>query len=276
MKGSRPICPGCESCRRLQLFSEIGVYTLVSHFTEVPRKQTGMDQTEGKSIKLMRLIGVAVVVVLFCGLAASIYLRLREPRYEGRTLTEWVYSDRSAFFQEPYPYAFHPETDPVWEAAGHAVKQMAPDAIPLLLKWVQAEDSPLKSKVNDWLYKIPYIHAKIKDEDDYHFLACRGFWLLGSEAKPAWPILIRWTDPTDPDRARRHWALRCLVQSRPDKETLLPVLLRLIHDPDQSLKENASRTLHYLYPRDAEPAGVYKMFPDLLSERTELTAANPN
>ena len=40
-------------------------------------------------MKRLRIISI-VVAVLFPGILAIAILRAREPRYEGRTLTEWV------------------------------------------------------------------------------------------------------------------------------------------------------------------------------------------
>ena len=139
------------------------------------------------------------------------------------------------------------------------MKQIGSNAIPLLLGWVQAEDSALKFKLIVWLREHPSIHLPIKAAADQKWMAYIGFMLLGSEAKPAWPVFIQWTYSTN--QSRRFNALYCLIWSKADKETILPVLNRLIHDPDTDLKLFASQAFHFLYPQDAEAAGVYKMFP---------------
>src|ERR1700730_7870815 len=100
-------------------------------------------------MKRIRLIGIVVAVILLGGLAIAIY-RAREPRYQGRTLSEWIRDGASAlntFRMNPTANPFHPETDPDWQAASHAVKEIGPDAIPFLLKWVEAKDSARREKL---------------------------------------------------------------------------------------------------------------------------------
>ena len=98
-----------------------------------------------------------------------------------------------------------------------------------------------------------------------------GFGILGSDAKPAWPALIQWT--SSPDFYLRYFAFTCLSKSRPDEATFLPVLLRLIHDPDRNIQEAAARVLHNRFPKDAETAGVYKTFPELKNQPTAQSEA---
>jgi hypothetical protein len=211
-------------------------------------------------MKRIRLISIVVAVILLGGLAIAVY-RDKEPRYQGRTLTEWFHIAESAS-----------ETDRDWQNASHAVKQMAPEAIPLLLKDVQAKDSAFKGKMIYWLRENPVINFKIKSADDRRRTVALGFKLLGNEARPVWPVLIQWSFGTN--RVDRFWALEFLVQSRPDKETLLPVLIRLIHDQDPSARFHAASICAWLYPQDAEANGVYKMIPLLKTPSTNTTGTH--
>lgn len=79
-------------------------------------------------MKRLRLIIVLALVLVFGSLAVIIY-RAREPRYQGRTLSEWIKQGVSAkvnFGIEGSSTNGNLETDPSWQAASHAVKQMAP------------------------------------------------------------------------------------------------------------------------------------------------------
>ncbi len=221
-------------------------------------------------MKRLRLISIVVAVILVGGLAIAIY-RDREPRYRGRILTEWIQDGEDAYVRflsrrKDAHETLETETD--WQDASRAVKQMAPDVIPVLSKWVQMKNSPPKRELIDWLNRHPIFHFQIPSAEDSHTTAYFGYMLLGSESKPAWPVLIQWTYSTDPER--RFWALICLAASKPDKETLVPVLTRLIHAPDKGLQRAASDVFHVQFPQDAEAAGVYRMFPSLRDEKTFL------
>lgn len=228
------------------------------------------------NVKRRRLI-IALVAGVILGCLSGVFFREREPRYQGRTLTEWIeYSEN-----DPNGYQVTSE----WirdgklggaaahsQAASHALKQMASEAIPLLLKWVQVKPSPIESTVAGWLEKVPGLHPQ------FHSLVAQGkafdgFYMLGNDGRPAWPKLIALTYDKDPER--RYWAFNCLVYSRPDKETLEPVLLRLIHDPDYTIRQFAAWAFHDGYPEDAEKAGVYKVFPSLKREETHTILGDP-
>src|SRR5581483_11246283 len=205
-------------------------------------------------MKRIRLI-VMVVVVMVIGVLAIACFRAREPRYQGRTLWEWIENSYSAyckFIKKPGADRSHPESDPDYLAASRAVQQMGPDAIPFLLRWVQAKDPPLKLKLIYWLDEHPSLHFKFRSDHDRNFVAVLGFSLLGNKAKPAWPFLVKLTYAPDADLRSR--ACGCLAGSKADKETLLPVFLRLIHDPDQRVRIWTANDFRYRYPQDAEAA----------------------
>jgi hypothetical protein len=227
-------------------------------------------------MKRIRLISLVVAVIVFGGLTAAIF-RAREPCYQGRTLTEWIRDGATAlnaFRTKPDADAFHPETDPDWRAASHAVKQIGPDAIPHLLKWARAKDSVPKEKLIAWFRKHPSFYRSfgITTAHEQNEMAQLGFWLLGSESKPAWPVLIDWTHSTEQDR--RLLAFVCLIASKPDNETLMPVLLRIIHDPDKRVQFTASQVCVWMNPQAAEAAGVCEMFPGLKISPTDQTTTN--
>lgn len=83
-------------------------------------------------------------------------------------------------------------------------------------------------------------------------MAVVGFSLLGTEAKPAWAALIQMT--CDPDWNVRANAYGCLMSSKADKEIMIPIFLRLIHDPEQRVRIWAGNDFHVLYSQEAEAA----------------------
>jgi hypothetical protein len=197
----------------------------------------------------MKRLSIVIVLVLVVVLGCSVvlFLRSREPRYQGQTLSAWLTvvgdSDAAEF-----------------QAAKDALKHMSPKAIPFLLKWLRKKDSPLNEGLAQWLDDHARIHFHIEPASDYHMRARVGFSLLGTNALSAWPVLIRWT--YDPDEQVRLNALGCLMDSGADAVTAVPVLLRLINDPDGEVQLLAGR-FHESYPEQAQSAGVYAKFPYL-------------
>lgn len=215
-----------------------------------------------------------MVAVLLLGTLAIVIFQEREPSYQGRSLTKWISAGKLAhdkFMSKPNANIGKLESDPDWQCARHAIKQMAPRAIPFLLNWAQETDSPRKVRVIIFFEEHPHCHIKIQPAEDRNDAAQLGFMLLGDEAKPAWPVLIRWI--YDTDRQHRLCALSCLARSKPDKQTLAPVLLHLIHNPDNIVQLAASRLMNDLSPQAAVMAVAYgKVLTVKNSPSTQTTA----
>jgi hypothetical protein len=220
-----------------------------------------------------RFIRIVLVVVLVLGCLSLSIFRAREPRYQGRTLSEWIKDapEPPGSVMTPRDKTKSVESDVAWQASSNAVKQIGSNAVPFLLNWVRGSLSPQRERLSNWLDDHPALHFKVKSAAECYRSALFGFDVLGSDAKPAWPALIQWTCSSDNDL--RYVAFTCLSKSRPDKETLLPVLLRLIHDPNLTIQQAASRVFHNRYAKDAETAGVYNIFPELKNQPTNHTSA---
>ncbi len=233
-----------------------------------------------KRPRLIRIILVLVLVVVLGCLSLAIF-RAREPRYQGRTLSEWIeegekasgkYSMLISSYPQGGPDLHGLEADPDWQRASHAVKHIGYAAVPFLLKWLQADDPPIKKRLIDWLKLHPSLHLRIKSADDYRAKAGVGLWLIGNPRKAGWPGMFF---PTGTIRERRVGVLILLMQSEPDKETFVPLLLALIHDEDESVRQVAAYKFNNLYPKEAEAAGLYKIFPHLIrNESAEWPGTN--
>ena len=126
----------------------------------------------------------------------------------------------------------------------HAVKQIGPDAIPFLLRWVQLRTLRL-DKTGFWAAQHPFVHFRIYTDFHYYVMAQRGFNCLGNDAKAAWPTLIQWTYSKDQYLELR--GLDTLEATSPDRKTFLPILLRLILDSDTDIQgKQASSILSYI------------------------------
>jgi hypothetical protein len=224
----------------------------------------------------MKRIRLAIVLaaVVIMGSLAFVASRPREPRYEGRTLTEWIGDALNAQVRNVGSPASNLTNDPTWLSANRAVKQMAPEAVPWLLRLLQVKDSSLKRNVARWLDDYPRLRLRLHIRADYDdvLVAVQGLSLLGDDAKAAWPVVLQLAQ--SPDSSMRLRALWCLGESKLDKQTLMPVLLRLLRDRDSTVQYMTAIYLNTHYPQEAEAAGVYKMFPQLKTKPTEQTDKN--
>ncbi|MDB6019715.1 MAG: lyase domain protein repeat-containing protein [Pedosphaera sp.] len=122
---------------------------------------------------------LAIFLMAIVGGIAWHYLSPSEPEpvYEGKTLTQLLES----YFRSPTPEAMAKTME--------AVPKMGTNALPTLIRMLQAKDSPLKLKLiglanKQSLIKIAHIQA-----DEYHQLGAYGCSLLKEQAAPAIPAL---------------------------------------------------------------------------------------
>jgi len=129
-------------------------------------------------------VGVVAVVALFS--------REREPRYQGRTLSQWhtlldSLSARSLAGEHVSPAQA--------EEAAQAIRRIGTNALPLLLKQLQRETSPLRNTLYNLVWKL--LPASISESwavrslftGGHDFDAASTFRILGSTAAPAVPEL---------------------------------------------------------------------------------------
>jgi hypothetical protein len=56
------------------------------------------------------------------------------------------------------------------------------------------------------------------------------------------------------------------MATNPDTETTLPVLRRMLEDPDKDFEKMAAHAMSVQFPKEAKAAGVYERFPELRSQ----------
>jgi len=131
------------------------------------------------------LIGLAVFAVLIASVVALIPC---EPRYNGRTLSEWI---RDA--------APRRSPDPETTRAIEAVRHIGTNGLPWLIKWISATEPPAwKVKLTKANVRLPqWIRLRVLPRllgiNSYNLhrrLALDGFLILGPDATPAVPELL--------------------------------------------------------------------------------------
>src|SRR4051812_1919353 len=126
------------------------------------------------------LIGLAVIAAV---IAIIIALIPREPKYEGRTLSEWIKEANprhSAHRKQPKDY--------------EAVRHIGSNALPWLIKWISLKDPPAwklrllatSQTLPQWMQDrfVRQILGEVSNQK-YREMAADGFVILGPRASPA-------------------------------------------------------------------------------------------
>ena len=156
-----------------------------------------------------RIIALFALAICAAGLLWLLWPHQREPRYEGRSLSEWLEAYRQGESQQS------PE----------AVRHIGTNALPSLVTWVQeAQDIPpwrqrLFSLANHWNFGDPLLEL-IARPQFRPARAIRGFEILGETARGAVPDLARVaSEGKRPSSEAAFEALTCL-----GKDALPPIL----------------------------------------------------
>jgi len=153
------------------------------------------------------LVSILCVAAVF-GLI-GLLSREREPRYQGRTLSQWwvIWSDSVDGPQESPARA---------EEAAQAIRHIGTNAIPLLLKQVRRIESPVGNALFDLAWKFlprPIFESRIVSSvfsGGHDFDPSATFYILGSQAAPAVPGLTSLMySPKNSGLA--HYAAYCLA-----------------------------------------------------------------
>jgi hypothetical protein len=114
-----------------------------------------------------------------------------EPVYHGKTLSAWL-ADYPVYANQPIKGPdgkYRLQTRAELEEIESAVRNMGGRALPFLVEWVRAEDSPKKLELMAFLDKHPRIPLHLRPSREKNRLAFRGFRVLGRLAQPAAPDL---------------------------------------------------------------------------------------
>jgi hypothetical protein len=203
-------------------------------------------------------------------------LRLREPVYQDMRLSVWLEILRKERANGNDPYA------------GPAIRHIGTNALPVLIEWLHARDTPLKQLVMTWLQKQKLVHFNFKSADQRRGEAILGYDVLGPLASVQVLSLsgILTNDPSpdvrqaaaqalaaigpearlaasalfhaakDTNNVVRDCAFIALARIRPDPHLTVPILVAGLDDPNLCARSNAAHALGKYGPeaRAAVPA----------------------
>jgi HEAT repeat protein len=226
-------------------------------------------------------IALAVLLVAIAGVIAWQVLRLREPEYQDKRLSDWLVVYKMYGLAGVETWQVRAEQQKADEAVRHA----GTNALPILLRMLRANDSALKVKCLELAKRQHFIRIKYTPAEELNYRACAAFGVLGAKARSAVPALIaianqnlsrasRWyalealvlVGPPAPeaipllsgwatkaDGSVRSYAMNALGRIRAEPERGLPVLITALNDPDLQIRAAALMALQGLGPK-AKPA----------------------
>jgi hypothetical protein len=124
-------------------------------------------------------IVLAVVVVAVVGVIVWQVLREREPVYQGKRLSQWA----KIYASPDFTLLSH-------SMSKHAIEQMGTNAMPILLKMLQARDSAFTRKLGSLANNQSIIPVHFTSAAEYRFRAVAALKVLGPAAKSAVPALV--------------------------------------------------------------------------------------
>jgi hypothetical protein len=201
-------------------------------------------------MKPARAITIAATLLLLSFFA--VYLnRPQEPSYKGRTMTQWLSAATRSGNAQSNEY----------HDTMVAIKAIGANAIPTLLKYLEARDSTFTSRVNSFLNRTLRLRFHLATAHEKHEWAALSFAFLGKEGLPAVPALGELAK--HPNSEIRAWTFTCLYSICPERQIYQPILTQFLHDQNRALRLDAATTLRNLYPTEAERLGAYQEFPEL-------------
>jgi hypothetical protein len=217
---------------------------------------------------------------LFAGCAgvvitAAVFLwwSFREPRYDGRSLSEWLsrLGVREETYWSPYPDAAERER------AREAVSRIGTNALPYLMRWIEYRE-PDEAEFVRWLRTLfgrdrreanaklraeeaaaalQYIRdapdsvvpglARLARDQDYRIVgrATHALTLLGEHSALALTVLMT----NDSWELRLHGILGTTRLRSEQSTKVVPYLVRCLNDPEALLRRRATNTLLRIAPQ---------------------------
>ncbi len=211
------------------------------------------------ALVLVAVLGGLVWLVFFAGEP--------EPVYQGKRLSAWL-EDLS-----PTSIVSHPAE---FQIATNAVRHIGTNAIPTLLRMLQARDSALTLKLvalaeQQRVVKIHYVRAS-----ERNLQAVSGFGTLGAKAKDAVPPLMKIYQQNNSPVTRR-FAAAALCAIGPDARAAVRLFLREAIDTntgDQNARDVRYACIYALGRVHAEPELVVPALATALSDPDRFVRMN--
>lgn len=165
---------------------------------------------------------------------------LRQPRYQGVTLNEWLNE-----FPHAWDESIFADPSGIPTQAVAAVRSIGPAAVPELMKRLGREDSAFKLHINELLQKQSLIEWRFAGCRNDHNIALLAFQVLGEKGAGAVPELTEMLTRT-PAAERAVAALGCVGHPA------VPLLLHALGHTNPEVRLEAIVALSHATPVTAE------------------------
>lgn len=212
----------------------------------------------------LKIISIIALVLLAAGGTIFFLSGPKEPVWHGKTLTQWLERRWASSFVSSTKYDDEPD---------RAIEAIGTNGLPTIIKLLDARDSALKTKWIDLVNGQKLIHVHLKSALDKEWIAIVGLSVLGSNALPAFPHLIKlWQHSKG--QITSGLAACQLKTVAPETNIFLVALEDCFLSADTEIKRGAAELLRLNFPKDAERLAIYKTFPDLLIKVPQKPAVN--
>lgn len=215
-----------------------------------------------------RLVWLMIACLAVLAAGTAIWFRANyhpEPVYQGRPLSYWLnqMSPRLSMTRPVNARSFFQAQ----MQAQAAVSHIGTNAIPTLLRMLEAQDSSLKLRFYVLIERLPHVHIRFARADDLVWEAQRGFQLLGRPAAVAVPDLINIYQRNSSIGTRQ--AITAIFSNMgPAAKEATPLLLHEVGNPDAEVRNFVINALRKIRP---EPGAVV---PVLINALQDSSGAN--
>jgi hypothetical protein len=216
-----------------------------------------------KSCRLTWIVLLSLVAFVMLGVWVG-----HEPTWGGHSISYWL--DEWDTHQRLGPeYSKEPVV-----TVQHALDRIETKALPQLMSWLKAEDSPLRTRINALLERQTYLRFRFQTALEQHCLAEKGFCYYGDVAKPIQRDLLAIIRREHPQSDRYQRFCCALFLTRPERELFLPVCRDALNGPNLLLRSIAAQWIVELYPEDASEIVRTKAIPscDLVEEQVRAAS----
>jgi hypothetical protein len=197
-------------------------------------------------MKLKRRKAAALLLAVSAVLAAFLGWRMLnppEPVYGGKPLSDWAEQYRAN-------RAMH------WtlakssaDEAELAIRKIGADALPVLLRWIDARDSSLKKKLRATVPGKWHDRLGLRDRsEELRSLGVNGIHALGTNAAPAARALIE-IATCHPDKGARYLAVCGLRELAPIGEPVTAFLIQCLTNSEPTIRDEAAGAFGGMHDR---------------------------
>jgi hypothetical protein len=194
-------------------------------------------------------IAFAVLLVILAGVSAWLGLREREPVYEGKPLSYWVYEANGTSVPEA-------------RKAAQVLRQAGTNAMPTLLRMLRKRDSAFVDQLVALARKQHVVQVRHISSRYRNFVVPRAFVRLGADAKDAVPELIGIFDQHISEESQAGIA-DILSSIGPAAREAIPSLLRAATNQNPSVHVCVISALSAIH---AKPESLVPLLTKCLSE----------